>query len=349
MNYSFVSVLMAAYNAEKYISEAINSILNQTYRSFEFIIINDGSTDSTEKIILSYSDSRIVYIRNEMNLKLIKSLNKGIDVAQGEYIVRMDADDIALPNLLESSINCIKEKNADIISIKTHYLSDDGSKVYRNNLNQIYESDTLKYILPFENCIGHPGTTIKTTLMKQYRYKDDGTVVHFEDVDLWNRMIAEGAKCYMLDMPLLLWRQNPQSITHSQTTEIVLNRWENYVISSVKSQHGYVVGEYMYKLFCKRNDFHINYSTIRKLEKDFNHYIDFLSKKYEISISTLNDLKKWRNFRIIHACFQDIAQHKNIVFGVYFFTFYLLRYLFLDYDYSIRKYILFHKRKIKLL
>ena len=91
-----VSVLMSVYNGEKYLREAVESILNQTFRDFEFIIIDDGSTDSTNEIIRSYSDCRIRLLENEENIGLTKSLNKGIDQCRGEYIARMDGDDVSL-------------------------------------------------------------------------------------------------------------------------------------------------------------------------------------------------------------------------------------------------------------
>jgi glycosyltransferase involved in cell wall biosynthesis len=101
MEYKFpISVLMPVYNAEKYLKESICSILNQTYGDFEFLIINDGSTDKSEEIILSFKDERIVYHKNESNIKLIATLNKGIALARGKYIARMDADDISLPDRL---------------------------------------------------------------------------------------------------------------------------------------------------------------------------------------------------------------------------------------------------------
>ena len=100
----FVSVLLPVYNAEKYLKEAIESILSQTFIDFEFIIINDGSTDNSEQIILSYTDQRIRYVKNEKNLKLIATLNKGIRLARGKYIVRMDADDVSLPKRIEKQV-----------------------------------------------------------------------------------------------------------------------------------------------------------------------------------------------------------------------------------------------------
>ena len=92
-----VTVLMPVYNAEEYLVEAIESVLNQTFRDFEFLIINDGSTDRSEKIIKTFTDERIRYIRNSKNLKIVQTLNKGLALAKGIYIARMDADDISLP------------------------------------------------------------------------------------------------------------------------------------------------------------------------------------------------------------------------------------------------------------
>ena len=90
MNNPKVSVLISVYNGEYYLKEAVDSILNQTFRDFEFIIIDDGSTDNTNHIIKSYSDFRIRLIENEKNIGLTKSLNRGIDLCRGEYIARMD-------------------------------------------------------------------------------------------------------------------------------------------------------------------------------------------------------------------------------------------------------------------
>jgi glycosyltransferase involved in cell wall biosynthesis len=99
-----ISVVMSVYNGEKYLRQAIESILQQTYTDFEFIIIDDGSTDSSREIIQSYDDKRIRLVINEQNIGLTKSLNKGIRLAKGEFIARMDADDISLPQRFEKQV-----------------------------------------------------------------------------------------------------------------------------------------------------------------------------------------------------------------------------------------------------
>lgn len=115
-----VSVLMPVYNGAKYLHEAVKSILDQTYADFEFLIVNDGSTDDSEKIILSFKDPRIVIIKNEINIGLINSLNKGLTIAKGKYIARMDADDVAMPQRLELQVKEFNT-NPNAIVIGTDY------------------------------------------------------------------------------------------------------------------------------------------------------------------------------------------------------------------------------------
>ena len=99
-----VSIIMSVYNSEDYLKEAIDSILGQTYANLEFIIIDDASTDRSLDIVKSYNDKRILLIKNEVNIGLAASLNKGIEIARGKYIARMDSDDISLPERCEKQV-----------------------------------------------------------------------------------------------------------------------------------------------------------------------------------------------------------------------------------------------------
>lgn len=105
MNSPLVTVFMAVYNGQKYISEAINSILNQTFRDFELLIIDDGSTDNTIDNIKLFTDDRIRLIQNHKNLGLFVTRNYGIDQAKGKYFAILDSDDIAFPNRLQIQVN----------------------------------------------------------------------------------------------------------------------------------------------------------------------------------------------------------------------------------------------------
>lgn len=121
-----VTVLMSVFNGEKYLREAIDSILTQTFSDFEFLIINDASTDRSREIILSYLDPRIRLIDNEENIGLTRSLNKGIDLAKGKYIARMDADDVSMPERLEKQVRFMEE-NPDIAVLGSWAYGIDGT------------------------------------------------------------------------------------------------------------------------------------------------------------------------------------------------------------------------------
>ena len=113
MSHPKVTLLMSVFNGQSYLKEAIESILNQTFEDFEFLIINDASKDNSLRIIQSFDDSRIKLVHNSDNIGLTKSLNKGIDLAKGEFIARMDCDDISLPERLSMQVSFI-DKNPDI-------------------------------------------------------------------------------------------------------------------------------------------------------------------------------------------------------------------------------------------
>ena len=180
-----VSVLMPVYNGEKYLKEAIDSILNQTYTNFEFIIINDGSTDNSEAIILSYGDSRIVYIKNPENYKLIQTLNIGFTLAKGRYIARMDADDISHPDRLQ--------KQVQFLDINEDYgLVGSGVNLLHgaNKSQLLYHTDhaSLKFALAFYCPFIHPSIMLRKEVIKDMDAVCDSNYVHAEDYELWTRL-----------------------------------------------------------------------------------------------------------------------------------------------------------------
>lgn len=124
---------MPVYNAQEYIREAIDSILNQTFSDFEFIIINDGSTDNSVEIIKNYNDPRIVLVDNTENKGLVSVLNQGLQLAQGEYIARMDADDISLPNRFMEQVNYLdKHPQVGILGAWFHIFGDKINRIEKN-------------------------------------------------------------------------------------------------------------------------------------------------------------------------------------------------------------------------
>ena len=111
-----VTVLMSVYNGERFLREAVECILNQTFRDFEFLIINDGSTDGTRDIILSYKDSRIRLVNNKDNVGLTKSLNKGLAMSSGELVARQDSDDISSLHRLAQQVNFL-DSHPEVVAI----------------------------------------------------------------------------------------------------------------------------------------------------------------------------------------------------------------------------------------
>jgi glycosyltransferase involved in cell wall biosynthesis len=216
-----ISVLMPVYNGEKFVAEAIESILNQSYTNFEFIIINDGSEDLTENIILSYKDNRILYVKNEINIKLIKTLNKGIDLAKGEYIARMDADDISLPYRLKVQMDQINEHKCNIVSSSYISINEYSNKTgYHLGINA--DQNDLKFISMFFCPISHPTVLIEKNTLKKYYYKDDGNFTHMEDYELWSRILKDNIKIKVTNKPLLFYRRSESNITELHKGESLL-------------------------------------------------------------------------------------------------------------------------------
>ena len=185
-----ISVLMPAYNAEKYIKEAIDSILAQTFEDFELIILNDCSKDNTEQLILSYSDKRIVYLKNQENMGVAATLNKGIDAAKGEYIARMDADDISLPQRFEKQVAYLDaHSEVAVLGTEVENFDENGNlqpMVYRACAAQ------LKIDLLFASVLAHPSVMMRRQVVARlggYDREFEG----LEDYDLWCRVAQEHA------------------------------------------------------------------------------------------------------------------------------------------------------------
>ena len=214
-----VSVILPVYNAEKFLKEAIDSILNQTFTDFELLLINDGSTDRSKEIIGSFSDKRINYVENDINKGLIYSLNRAIDLAEGKYIARMDADDVALPERLEKQIDYLESSDADIVATRVKLIDEKGNALpdWDDDAKNTSPSQIKNFLLR-DNCLAHPTVMAKTSLFKKYRYKHNQK--YSEDYDLWLRVVAEGLKIVKLDQPLLLHRILPTSATRFKKVNV---------------------------------------------------------------------------------------------------------------------------------
>jgi glycosyltransferase involved in cell wall biosynthesis len=213
MNSPSISIILPAFNSEAFIAEAIRSVLSQTCTDFELIIINDGSTDRTEEIILSFNDPRIQYHRNETNSGLIYTLNKAIDLAKANYIARMDADDSCLPERLSIQKNYLDQyDDIDVVAAPVIFIDHAGKEtgVWELDRKTILPA-RIKKIMPYENCVAHPSVMIRAAVLKEFRYK--AYQKNIEDYDLWLRLLNRGYNIGKTEIPLLLYRVHDASIT----------------------------------------------------------------------------------------------------------------------------------------
>lgn len=195
-----ISVLMPAYNTEKYVGEAIESVLNQTFKDFEFIIIDDGSTDKTWEIIQEYAkkDNRIVALKNETNLKICKTLNRGIEIAKGKYIARMDADDWSYPDRLERQFVFMESNPNVVISGGTMEVCDESLNVLNRRRYNLTDTEIRKKLFRYSPFC-HATTIMKTELVKSvqgYNSELHGA----EDYDLYFRLGSYGHFANLADV-----------------------------------------------------------------------------------------------------------------------------------------------------
>lgn len=186
-----LSVVMPVYNGGVFLKDAIESILNQTYTNFELIILNDGSTDQSEEIILSFNDARIYYVKNDINLKLIKTLNIGFELAKGTYIARMDADDISMPDRLAKQIAFLElHPTIGFVGTSFEKIGDETGIVhYPAN------HDLLRLSAVFFNPFLHPSVVLRRSVLKQFNLYFKKAYIHAEEYKLWTELllVTEGA------------------------------------------------------------------------------------------------------------------------------------------------------------
>ena len=214
MNQPLVSVLIPCYNVEKYVEESLGSILNQTYRNLEIIAINDCSKDKTGEILerMAKEDSRIRVIHNEENLKLIRTLNKGITLCNGEYIARMDSDDISLPTRIEKEVQFLEDnKDHDIVST-LFYAFPSGNPNKRSLHHNPLNDDELKAYLLFKSGICHPAVMMRKRIFTELGLSFETQYLHVEDYALWSEAIYK-TKLANLNEGLLLYRVHQQQIS----------------------------------------------------------------------------------------------------------------------------------------
>ena len=242
-----ITVIMSTYKEdERLLRESIESILNQTYRDFEYIIILDYPDNDVHKSVIeeyAIKDDRIHFYINEKNMGLTDSLNRGLSLCHGEYIARMDADDISLPDRLERQMKYLEKNHYDLIGGITEMINENGSLLY--SIKSVpTDPKKINKALRYSQCIAHP-----TWLGKKEVFEKNAGYRHMplcEDYDFTLRAVLNGFVISNLNEPVLKYRMTSNSISRSNLFEqylymsYITNEYKNKRVASVDKAYAYV-------------------------------------------------------------------------------------------------------------
>ena len=209
MESPLVSILMPVYNTAPYLKEAMDSMLSQTFKDFELIVLNDCSPDNADEILDTYNDTRIVRYKGERNMGLSNVLNAGMDMARGKYIARMDSDDISLPNRLEIQVKYLEEHpDIDLCSCRMKMFGAKDDTWVRDS-----DPEKVKVTALFFSPILHASSIWKKESFDKYGLRFRQEMVPAEDYDMWCRALSKGLKLVNLPNVLYRYRIHPSQAT----------------------------------------------------------------------------------------------------------------------------------------
>jgi len=312
MNNPRITVLMPVYNGEIYLAEAIESILDQTFKNFEFLIVNDGSTDNSVSIIEDFAkkDERIRLINNKKNKGIVGALNTGLEDAKGEYIARMDSDDISVPERLEKQVKFMDDNPEVGICGSWIKLFGKADNIVKNPVNH----DDIMCNLLFYNAIAHPSVIIRSELFKKNNLKYSN-FSHAEDFELWTRC-GFLFKLHNIPEILLKYRISSQNVT-SQKKDVLAET--AYRIFGEKLKKLGIGSDKNIAIFHK----FIGDKMIFESEKEVKKAGTYLSKLYKKNL-TQRIYPKWifaktlANFWIIICLKSKIKYTKKIFICAFF-------------------------------
>lgn len=230
MSQPVVSILMPAFNAEKYIAQAIESILDQSFAEFELIILNDGSIDDTRAIIKRFQDQRIRLIDLQKNQGLVKVRNRLVEEARGKYIAFLDADDIALPHRLKLQVDFLNLDTADLCG--GSYYSFYESKGKTKSSKERYTDADIRALITISSPLCNPAVMGKAEMFKKFPYRSGKD--YAEDYSLWAELALAGYRFANLPEKLITYR------IHDKQTSQLQNAETNTIFS--KSREEYIAG-----------------------------------------------------------------------------------------------------------
>ena len=226
-----VSILLPVYNAGKYLQESVDSILIQTYTSFELLVLDDGSTDGCTDFLSKITDERIHLIKRKHNF--ISTLNYGLSIARGKYISRMDADDRMFPTRLEEQVGVL-EVNENIIICASYMQKMGGEDVYKSRVKGVINH--FAHILLLGNFIFHPTVMLRKDYLRTNKLKYRSKYIYAEDYKLWAEIACLGGTLYIIPKPLLEYRisegqvSRVYSLRQHETSMLIRNELLTFLI-----------------------------------------------------------------------------------------------------------------------
>ncbi len=253
-DFGLISIIMAAYNAEKTINQAISSVLNQTYPNFELLVINDCSKDETAKLVkdIAAKDSRVRLISNAKNSGVSYTRKHGLKEAKGSWIAILDSDDAWAPEKLEKQISLQERMNADLLFTGSAFMDSGGQPIdwYLHAPEEVTYRQLLK-----QNVLSNSSVLVRKELYAKHYAIGDG--MH-EDFAIWLSILKEGKKAYGVDEPLLIYRIAKSSKSGNKVKAAKMN-WNTYRYVGLNPiEAAYYEGWYMIKNVIKYTNLKIS-------------------------------------------------------------------------------------------
>lgn len=297
-----ISVIIPAFNADLYIQKALESVCNQSHENLEIIVIDDGSTDRTKDIIEKFEDSRILLISRE-NRGLIATLNEAIEISRGDYIARMDADDICLSTRLETQVQYLrKHNNIGLLFTGIEYIDENGRKLKEKVSIKSRKLEPVELLFGCPVC--HPTAMFDMTKLKKSDIQYDKAYCLAEDFELWTRLVNI-TEIGIINEVLFKYRIHPNSITskHSEKQRIIATR---AVKENMTMNHQFSDNQHLFTIYNNHlgdeSYFKTLFSlafialTLKILNKKFN-YRKYFSKSYYL----FSDKIRKRNNKLIRG------------------------------------------------
>jgi glycosyltransferase involved in cell wall biosynthesis len=221
-----VSVALPCFNAERFLPGALDSLLRQTYRDLEVLALDDGSSDATPRILERYAgeDTRVRIRANDRNLGLIPTLNRGVAEARGDFIARMDADDMAAPRRIERQVQALMIRpEVGIVGTGIELIDEAGGRSRRQAPMRCREPGAARFMALFATPLAHPTILARVPVMRAHPYGTSPDSLHTEDYDLFTRMLAAGVEFLNLDEPLVTVRVSEGSVSRRHEALQVAN------------------------------------------------------------------------------------------------------------------------------